>query len=83
MACNLPSPMYSNGDVGAGLEIASSKYIAALVSAYLLYITSILLCSGGNSTASVISSALVSLSKRPPFPLRILIIRWWSYNPGA
>ena len=83
MACNLLSPMYSNGDVGAGLEIASSKYIAALVSAYLLYITSILLCSGGNSTASVISSALVSLSKRPPFPLRILIIRWWSYNPGA
>ena len=44
MGCNYLSPMDENGDVGAGLEIASIRYSATFIAASLLNDPGILLC---------------------------------------
>ena len=61
MDCNFLAPMDANGAVGDGFDIASIKSSAALVVSFLLVTNGILLCSGENSTVSVINSYLVSL----------------------
>ena len=59
IACILLSPMADNGYVGSELEIPYIRSSAALVSEYLLDITSVLMCSSKKSTVFAICSSRV------------------------
>ena len=62
MACNLISPMYEKGAVGARFSIASIKSSAALVAASLLDTPVILLYSGRSFTVSEMCSSMFLLT---------------------